>query len=59
MNLKRVPYRRNAHIAKALDPIRDISLARLEGAMDRIAGAHEAREFAMLVDQRDALLAIA
>jgi len=46
-------------IANALDPIRDISLARLEGAMDRIAGAHEAREFAMLVDQRDALLAIA
>src|SRR3546814_8499362 len=46
-------------IANALDPIREISLARLEGAMDRIAGAHEAREFATLVDQRDALLAIA
>ncbi|WOF44809.1 beta-N-acetylhexosaminidase [Sphingopyxis indica] len=46
-------------IAYALDPIREISLARLEGAMDRIAGAHEAREFATLVDQRDALLAIA
>ncbi len=46
-------------IANALDPIGEISLARLEGAMDRIAGVRDGREFAMLVDQRDALLAIA
>lgn len=46
-------------IAKALDPISMISLARLEGAMDRIVGAHDPRQFATLVDQRDALLAIA
>lgn len=46
-------------IADALDPISEISLARLEGAMDRIAGVRDGREFAMLVDQRDALLAIA
>ncbi len=46
-------------IANALDPIGTVSLARLEGAMDRIAGVHDARQFAMLVDQRDALLAIA
>ncbi|MDZ3831278.1 MAG: beta-N-acetylhexosaminidase [Sphingopyxis sp.] len=46
-------------IAKAIDPIRSISLARLEGAMDRIAGASDLREFAALVDQRDALLAVA
>lgn len=46
-------------IAKALDPISMISLARLESAMDRIAGAHDPRQFAMLVDQRDALLALA
>ncbi len=46
-------------IAKALDPIGTLSRARLEGAMDRIAGAHDPRQFAVLVDQRDALLAIA
>ena len=46
-------------IAKALDPISTVSLARLEGAMDRIAGVHDPRQFAMLVDQRDALLALA
>ncbi|NIJ36584.1 beta-N-acetylhexosaminidase [Sphingopyxis panaciterrae] len=46
-------------IAGALDPISTISLARLEGAMDRIVGAHDPRQFATLVDQRDALLAIA
>lgn len=46
-------------IANVLDPIGEISLARLEGAMDRIAGVRDGREFAMLVDQRDALLAIA
>lgn len=46
-------------IAGALDPIGAVSLARLEGAMDRIAGAQDSRQFAMLVDQRDALLAIA
>ncbi|WP_447762811.1 beta-N-acetylhexosaminidase [Sphingopyxis panaciterrae] len=46
-------------IANALDPISMISLARLEGAMDRIVGAHDPRQFATLVDQRDALLAIA
>lgn len=46
-------------IAHALDPISTVSRARLEGAMDRIAGAHDARQFAVLVDQRDALLALA
>jgi beta-N-acetylhexosaminidase len=46
-------------IAKALDPISTLSLARLEGAMDRIVGAHDPRQFAVLVDQRDALLALA
>lgn len=46
-------------IANALDPISTISLARLEGAMDRIAGARDPRQFAALVDQRDALLAMA
>jgi len=46
-------------IANALDPISTVSRARLEGAMDRIAGAGDARAFATLVDQRDALLAIA
>ena len=46
-------------IANALDPISTVSQARLEGAMDRIAGAPDPREFAVLVDQRDALLAAA
>ena len=46
-------------IAKALDPISTVSLARLEGAMDRVAGVHDSRAFNMLVDQRDALLALA
>ncbi len=46
-------------IANSLDPISMISRARLEGAMDRIAGKHDARQFALLVDQRDALLALA
>ncbi|SBV32920.1 Beta-N-acetylhexosaminidase [uncultured Sphingopyxis sp.] len=46
-------------IANALDPISTVSLARLEGAMDRISGASDGREFATLVDQRDALLATA
>ena len=46
-------------IANALDPISTISLARLEGAMSRVAGVHDDRQFAMLVDQRDALLAMA
>ena len=46
-------------IANALDPISTISRARLEGAMDRIAGDSDGREFATLVDQRDALLATA
>lgn len=46
-------------IANSLDPISTVSLARLEGAMDRIAGTHDERQFAMLVDQRDALLALA
>jgi beta-N-acetylhexosaminidase len=46
-------------IAKGLDPISTVSRARLEGAMDRIAGTHDERQFAMLVDQRDALLALA
>lgn len=46
-------------IANALDPIGEMARARLEGAMDRIAGVHDAREFATLVDQRDALLAVA
>ena len=46
-------------IANVLDPISTISRARLEGAMDRIAGDNDDRAFATLVDQRDALLAIA
>ena len=46
-------------IANALDPISTVSRARLEGAMDRIAVAQEARHFEQLVDQRDALLAMA
>ena len=46
-------------IANALDPISTISRARLEGAMDRIAGVGDERAFATLVDQRDALLAVA
>lgn len=46
-------------IAKALDPISTVSRARLEGAMDRISGGSDGREFATLVDQRDALLAMA
>jgi beta-N-acetylhexosaminidase len=46
-------------VAKALDPISTLSRARLEGAMDRISGAHDSRQFAVLVDQRDALLALA
>ncbi|WP_374524297.1 beta-N-acetylhexosaminidase [Sphingopyxis sp.] len=45
-------------IAKALDPISTLSLARLEGAMDRIVGDSDPRQFAVLVDQRDALLAL-
>ncbi|HWW57704.1 MAG TPA: beta-N-acetylhexosaminidase [Sphingopyxis sp.] len=46
-------------IANALDPISTVSLARLEGAMDRISGRGDDRTFATLVDQRDALLATA
>lgn len=46
-------------IANALDPISTVSRARLEGAMDRIAGDNDHRAFATLVDQRDALLALA
>ncbi len=46
-------------IANGLVPSSTISLARLEGAMDRIAGSHDERQFATLVDQRDALLALA
>jgi len=46
-------------IANALDPISTVSRARLEGAMDRISGDGDERPFATLVDQRDALLAIA
>jgi len=46
-------------IANALDPISTVSRARLEGAMDRISGDSDGREFATLVDQRDALLATA
>ena len=46
-------------IAKALDPISTVSRARLEGAMDRIGGARDEGQFAALVDQRDALLAMA
>ena len=46
-------------IANALDPISTVSRARLEGAMDRIAGDPDPRQFAVLVDQRDALLALA
>lgn len=46
-------------IASRLDPISTISRARLEGAMDRISGARAESGFAALVDQRDALLAMA
>lgn len=46
-------------IANVLDPISAVSRARLEGAMDRISGKGDGRPFATLVDQRDALLAIA
>ncbi len=46
-------------IANALGPISEKALARLDGAMDRVAGVRDPRQFAMLVDQRDALLAIA
>jgi len=46
-------------IANALDPISTVSRARLEGAMDRIGGDGDERPFATLVDQRDALLAVA
>ena len=46
-------------IARALDPISTVSRARLEGAMDRVAGVRDDRQYAMLVDQRDALLAMA
>ncbi len=46
-------------IANRLDPISTVSRARLEGAMDRIAGTPDKGEFAALVDQRDALLALA
>lgn len=46
-------------IANALDPISTVSRARLAGAMDRISGASDQRAFATLVDQRDALLAMA
>lgn len=46
-------------IANRLDPISTVSRARLEGAMDRIAGTRDAGAFAALVDQRDALLAMA
>ncbi|MDO9362215.1 MAG: beta-N-acetylhexosaminidase [Sphingopyxis sp.] len=46
-------------IANSLDPISTVSRARLEGAMDRISGHGDDRPFATLVDQRDALLAIA
>ena len=46
-------------IANALDPISTVSRARLEGAMDRISGVGDDRPFATLVDQRDALLALA
>jgi beta-N-acetylhexosaminidase len=46
-------------IANALDPISTVSRARLEGAMDRVSGVADDRAFATLVDQRDALLAVA
>jgi len=46
-------------IANVLGPISTVSRARLEGAMDRISGDGDARPFATLLDQRDALLAMA
>ncbi|OHD05872.1 beta-N-acetylhexosaminidase [Sphingopyxis sp. RIFCSPHIGHO2_12_FULL_65_19] len=46
-------------IANALDPISTVSRARLEGAMDRVSGGGGDRAFATLVNQRDALLAMA
>lgn len=46
-------------MAQILGSISAKSRARLEGAMERIAGARQERGFAALVDQRDALLALA
>lgn len=46
-------------IANALDPISTVSRARLDGAMERISGNTDDRPFATLVNQRDALLAVA
>lgn len=46
-------------IANGLDPISTLSRARLDGAMERIAGKRDDTSFAALIDQRDALLALA
>jgi beta-N-acetylhexosaminidase len=46
-------------MAQILDPISAVSRGRLDGAMDRIAGVRQHRSFAALVEQRDALLALA
>lgn len=46
-------------IAAALGPISELSRARLDGAMERIAKSRQTQEFASLIEQRDALLAVA
>lgn len=46
-------------IAAALGPISELSRARVDGAMERIAKPRQTQEFASLIEQRDALLAVA
>lgn len=46
-------------IADRLDPMGEESLGRLENAMQRISGARDERSMALLLEQRDALLAVA
>lgn len=46
-------------MANALDPIGLRSRARLDGAMERIAESRTEAEFSSLIEQRDALLALA
>lgn len=46
-------------IANAVGSISDISRARLENAMGRIRGVHDDRDLSTLMEQRDALLAVA
>jgi beta-N-acetylhexosaminidase len=46
-------------IANAVGSISDTSRGRLENAMSRISSAPDARDFSVLIQQRDALLAVA